>query len=177
MLPNDVPDHKVRHPKKRASQAKFLAAMVQTGGNIIRAAAAARIDRSLHYIWLKEDPAYPERFAAAWEAAMDTLEAEAVRRAYEGEEEPVYRAGKRLLDVALDENGQIKRNSDGKPIAVPATVRRRSDPLLMFLLNGNRSKKYRYRTDNRFVDEEGKDRKLDLDAVTAYVNSVPDEGA
>jgi len=47
----------------------------------------------------------------------------------------------------------------------------------MFLLNGNRSKKYRYRTDNRFVDEEGKDRKLDLDAVTAYVNSVPDEGA
>ena len=172
-----VPAHKIRHPKKRASQAKFLAALVQTAGNILRAALAAGIDRDMHYNWLRTDPTYKERFAAAWEAAMDTLEAEAVRRAYEGEEEPLYRAGKRLLDVALDENGQIKRNSDGKPIAVPATVRRRSDPLLMFLLNGNRSKKYRYRTDNRFVDEEGKDRKLDLDAVTAYVNSVPDEGA
>jgi phenylalanyl-tRNA synthetase beta subunit len=47
----------------------------------------------------------------------------------------------------------------------------------MFLLNGNRSGKYRQRTDARFVDEKGKDRKLDMDAVSAYMNSVPDDSA
>jgi hypothetical protein len=109
--------------------------------------------------------------------AIDTLEAEAARRAFEGVPEPVFHAGKRVLDIAVDEKGQIKRNADGKPIAVPAAIRRYSDTLLMFLLNGNRSNKYRQRTDARFVDEKGKDRKLDLDAVSAYVNSVPDDGA
>ena len=43
--------------------------------------------------------------------------------------------------------GNIKRNEAGKPIAVPAAIRKYSDSLLMFLLNGNRSKKYRHRTD------------------------------
>jgi hypothetical protein len=171
------PDHKIRHPKKRASQAKFLAALVQTGGNILRAALAAGIDRDMHYIWLRTDPAYRERFAVAWEQGIDTLESEAVRRAYEGVAEPVFRNGKRALDVMIDEKGAVKRDGAGKPIGVPASVRRYSDTLLMFLLNGNRSRKYRQRTDARFVDEEGKDRKLDLDAVSAYMNSVPDDSA
>jgi len=177
MLPSDVPDHKVRHPKKRASQAKFLAALPQTGGNILRAALAAGIDRDMHYFWLRTDPTYRERFAVAWEEAMDVLESEAARRAFEGVAEPVFRNGKRALDVMVDEKGAIKRDGAGKPIAVPASVRRYSDTLLMFLLNGNRSTKYRQRTDARFVDEKGKDRKLDLDAVSAYMNSVPDDGA
>ena len=175
MASADEPHSKVRHPKKRASQAKFLAALVQTAGNIVRAAAAAGIDRNTHYIWLREDPTYPERFATAWEQAMDTLEAEAARRAFEGVPEPVFHAGKRVLDVAVDEEGNIKRAESGKPIAVPAAIRKYSDTLLMFLLNGNRSNKYRQRTDARFVDEKGKDRKLDLDAVSAYMNSVPDD--
>ena len=46
MSQSDPSNSKVRHPKKRASQAKFLAALVQTGGNIVRAAAAAGIDRN-----------------------------------------------------------------------------------------------------------------------------------
>ena len=177
MLPSDVPDHRIRHPKKRASQAKFLAALPQTGGNILRAAIAAGIDRDMHYFWLRKDPAYRERFAVAWEEAMDTLESEAVRRAYEGVAEPVFHAGRRVLDVTVDEKGEIKRNGAGKPIAAPASIRRYSDTLLIFLLNGNRSDKYRQRTDARFVDEKGKDRKFDLDAVSAYMNSVPDDSA
>jgi hypothetical protein len=170
-----TPANKVRHPKKRASQAKFLAALAQTGGNILRAALAAGIDRETHYVWLRKDPVYKEGFAVAWEEAMDILEAEAARRAFEGVPEPVFHAGKRVLDVAVDEKGEIKRNDAGKPIAVAASIRRYSDTLLMFLLNGNRSGKYRQRTDARFVDEKGKDRKLDLDAVSAYMNSVPDD--
>jgi len=167
--------NKTRHPKKRASQAKFLAALVQTGGNIVRAAAAAGIERSQHYMWLARDAAYPEMFSTAWEQAMDTLEAEAARRAYEGVPEPVFRNGRRALDVAVDETGAIKRNATtGEPIAIPAAIRRYSDTLLIFLLNGNRSGKYRQRTDARFVDEKGNDRTLDLAAVRAYMESVPD---
>ena len=177
MPPSDVPNNKVRHPKKRASQAKFLAALVETGGNIRRAALAAGISRDMHYFWLREDPTYPARFDVAWDRGIDILEAEAIRRALEGVAEPVFHGGKRALDFVLDENGVIKRDGAGKPIAVPATVVRRSDTLLMFALNGNRSSKYRQRTDARFVDEKGKDRKLDLDAVFAYMNSVPDDDA
>ena len=118
---------------------------------------------------------YPARFAAAWDRAIDTLEAEAARRAYEGVAEPVFHAGKRVLDMAVDEKGEIKRNAAGKPTAVPASIRKYSNTLLMFLLNGNRSNKYRQRTDSRFVDEKGKDSKLNLDAVAAYVNSIPDD--
>jgi hypothetical protein len=175
-MPRSDADPKVRHPKKRASQAKFLAAMVQTGGNISNAAIAAGIDRDMHYTWLRTDPGYKERFANAWEQAMDTLESEAARRAFEGVAEPVFHGGKRALDVAVDEKGQVKRDAAGRPIGVPATIRRYSDTLLIFFLNGNRSNKYRQRTDSRFVDEKGKDRKLELDAVSDFMNSVPDEG-
>jgi hypothetical protein len=170
-------DDKVRHPKKRAVQAKFMAALIETGGNIVRAAEVAGIDRSLHYIWLQKDPTYRERFGAAWDRAIDTLEAEAARRAYHGVAEPVFHGGKRALDIEVDENGQIKRDKAGKPIAKPAAIRKYSDTLLIFLLNGNRSNKYHQRTAARFVDQEGKDRKLDLEAVTAYMNSVPDDSA
>jgi len=176
-MPGNNGGNKLRHPKKSASQAKFLAALVEAGGNITKAAAAAGISRDMHYDWRRTDPNYQERFEIAWDRGIDVLEAEAIRRALEGVVEPVFHGGKRALDYAVDENGVVKRDGAGKPIAVPATTVRRSDTLLMFALNGNRSGKYRQRTDARFVDEKGKDRKLDLDAVSAYVNSVPDDGA
>jgi hypothetical protein len=140
-------EDKLRQPKKRANQAKFLAAMVETGGNILRAAAAAGISRAQHYVWLEEDPGYKERFVAAWDQAIDTLEAEAARRAYEGVPEPVFRNGERALDLVVDDSGQIQRDGAGEPITVPASIRKYSDTLLIFLLNGNRPSKYRQRAD------------------------------
>jgi hypothetical protein len=172
-----MPSDKTGQPRKRARQAVFLAAMVQTGGNILKAAQLAGIERSLHYLWLEKDPKYPELFQKAWDKAIDTLEAEASRRAFEGVVEPVYHAGRRALDLATNDAGEVRRNPDGTPVAVPAGVRKYSDTLLMFLLNGNRSAKYRNRTDARFVDDKGKDRKLDLAAVHAYCNSIPDDEA
>ena len=44
-----ITKNKTKHPKKRASQTRFLAALVGTGGNIVGAARAAGIDRNLHY--------------------------------------------------------------------------------------------------------------------------------
>jgi hypothetical protein len=131
----------IRHPKKRA----FLAALANTA-NVLRAAEIAGIDRDNHYLWLKKDPEYAAAFEIAWERAVDALEAEAARRAFEGIAEPVFHGGRRAVDVVVGKDGKVKIDpATGKPTAVPATIRKYSDTLLMFLLNGNRSAKYRQR--------------------------------
>jgi hypothetical protein len=83
------------------------------------AAQAAGVHRSRHYDWLKKDPAYVSAFVAAQDEAVQALEDEAVRRAYEGVEKPVTVAGQREF------------------------VREYSDTLLIFLLKGARPQKYR----------------------------------
>lgn len=111
-------NNEIQHPKKRA----FLAAFSECG-NITQAAELADIDRTSHYRWVKEDPVYAAAFADAEEAAADRLEQEARRRAVEGVEEPVFHKGK-----------------------VVGTVRKYSDTLLIFLLNGAKPEKYKQRT-------------------------------
>jgi hypothetical protein len=81
------------------------------------------IDRGTHYDWLKADPGYKAAFEAVQDQAAQSLEDEAVRRAYEGVERPVTVAGKREL------------------------VREYSDTLLIFRLKGLRPAKYRERYD------------------------------
>lgn len=144
--------HRIEHPKKRA----FLMAIAQVC-NIVRAAMLAKIDRGSHYQWMEKDPDYPAAFALAWSRGVDALESEAVRRAYEGVAKPVFRNGKRALDFEMDENGKPVLGPDGKPVAVPAVIREYDSTLLIFLLNGHRSKTYRQRSDHRLVDNEGND--------------------
>ena len=166
---------KPRHLKKRARQRIFLAALIQTGGNLVGAAKSTGIPRDCHYDWMADDPVYQAEFARAWDKAIDTLEAEAARRAYEGVNEPVFHAGRRALDIVVDADGNIVMDN-GKPKAKPAAINKKSDMLLMFLLNGNRSKKYRNRIDSRFVDDDGKDRPLSLASVEAWMQKQPGGG-
>src|SRR5690606_25550898 len=77
-----------RHPKKAA----FLAAFAETG-NVTAAAKAADINRTLHYQWLETDADYAKRFEEAREQAVERMEREALRRAVEGWEEPVFHKG------------------------------------------------------------------------------------
>jgi len=117
----------ISHPKKRA----FLAAMVETGGNVTRATQLAEISHGTPYTrqWLDD-----EEFQAALERARvlgaDNLEAEAIRRAHDGVEEPV---------------GFYK----GAPSAY---VRRYSDTLLIFLLKGAKPERY---ADRQKVEHSG----------------------
>jgi hypothetical protein len=76
-----------------------------------------------HYLWMHTDPAYAEAFEASRDEAAQVLEDEAVRRAQQGVEEPVYQGGKLV-----------------------GTVQRYSDTLLIFLLNGARPDKYKQRS-------------------------------
>ncbi len=97
---------------------RFLAALAETA-SVTKACQLAHLPRISAYQWRRS---YPD-FAAAWEAALDlgneTLEDEAVRRAVEGTEKPVYQQG-RLVGL----------------------VQEYSDTLLIFLLKGRRPEKY-----------------------------------
>ena len=96
-------------------------------GTVTHAAKAAGVDRGTHYNWLETDPDYAEAFDAAQEAASEVLVREARRRAVEGAEEPIVYQGK------------IQKGEDGRP----ASVKRFSDILLIFLMKGAMPEVYR----------------------------------
>jgi len=110
-----------KNPALSGNQRAFLAAYAAIG-NITDAAKAVPIHRSRHYIWLKESTAYADEFESAKEEAVDALEAEARRRAVEGTVEPVFYQGNEV-----------------------GAIRKYSDTLQIFLLNGARPEKYKYR--------------------------------
>ena len=148
----------IRHPKKRA----LLIAMARTG-NVVRAAILAKIDHSTHYWWMKNDSEYAVAFEVAKDRGADMMEAELYRRIYDGIEEPVFHAGKRALDVQLNDDGSVKMGPNGKPLAIPAVVRKFTDATLIFGLKGALPRKYR---DNSSVELTGKDGKPLLNDLT-----------
>jgi hypothetical protein len=105
--------------KKRATaQERFLASYRKTG-NIAASAQTARCNRKTVYRW-RQDEAFAEAMDEAADDYVDTLEKEADRRGVEGVDEPVFYKGHRV-----------------------AKVRKYSDTLLMFRLNGLRPEKYK----------------------------------
>lgn len=110
--------NKFQLAKKAASQSRFLACFAQCG-TLTEAAENAKLDRNLHYVWLK-DPQYMEAFGAAQLRANDRLEQEALRRAVTGTEEPVFYQG-----------------------AECGKIRKYSDVLLIFMMKGAMPDKYR----------------------------------
>jgi hypothetical protein len=106
-----------------ANARAFLAAYRQTA-SITKAAAAAKIERTMHYRWLKSSESYKLAFENAQAEAAELLEDEAVRRATEGTLEPVFYQGLKV--------GAVRRYSDG---------------LMQFLLRGFKPAKYASRTE------------------------------
>jgi hypothetical protein len=133
-------------------QKRFLACFAGCA-SVLKAARWAKVSRNAHYVWLKEDPTYPQRFREATEAASRTLEDEAVRRAHEGLRKAVRYKGKVV--------GYETEYSDG---------------LLAKLLDATNPEKFRSaaRIDARFIDENGKDRAMNFGDIRAYMQSVPD---
>ncbi len=99
-------------------KSRFLA-MLAEGGSVAAAAKQAKIGRRTAYEWRAADP----EFATAWDEAIevgtDALEDEAVRRARDGVDEPVYYQGEKC-----------------------GVVRRYSDTLLIFMLKARRRDKF-----------------------------------
>jgi hypothetical protein len=106
--------------------------------NVTQSAKSCGFDRVTAYRYRERDP----DFAAAWndaiESAVDDLEGEARRRAYEGTEEYVVSSGR---VVTLNET--------------PLTVRRYSDQLMISLLAAHRPEKYRARSSVELTGKNG----------------------
>ena len=101
----------IRTPVKRAA---FLYALSETG-TIAAAAHEAGLSRRALYDWRNEDPIFAADWEDALEIGLDSLEDEAIRRAREGIEQPIYHQGRQVR-----------------------SVRKYSDLLLMFLIKHRR---------------------------------------
>jgi hypothetical protein len=112
--------------KRTAQKVAFLESFV-TVGTITHAAASAGVERQRHYEWLEADPDYTVAFEAAQDAAAEVLVREARRRAVEG------------VDEAIVYQGKIQQDATGQP----ASVKRFSDILLIFLMKGAMPEVYR----------------------------------
>jgi hypothetical protein len=109
----------------------FLAVLAETG-NVSEAVKATTVSRRFVY----DERGRNAEFAAEWDDALDqagdVMEREALRRAVEGWNEPVFGSMGQGLG-----SGQV------------GTVRKYSDTLLIFLLKGARPEKFRERADVR----------------------------
>ncbi len=133
---------------------KVLLKEFRRTGRVDLACAAAGCDRTMHYDWLKSNPKYAAEFEVAREEVAGILEDEAFRRAYQGTMKPVSVAGKVVMITEF------------------------SDSVLMFLLKNRNSKVFgdKNTTAHRLVDEQGRDRSLDLASVRAYLKQAPEDG-
>ncbi len=126
---NMLPD-----PAVLADQSAFLKSYALIGVITI-AAQHANVSRSRHYEWLN-DPRYPDyfdRFKEAHAKAVDRLEGEAIRRAIQGVEEPVFGS-------TVDAKGNRVTGKIG-------TVTKYSDRLLEVLLRAKKPEVYRENLD------------------------------
>ena len=115
-------------PKKRALFCKYLA----DTGNVTKAAQAINVSRTCCYEHKDEDPLFAEAWQNAVDQAVDELEEEGRRRAFEGTLEPVFYKGKEC-----------------------GYIRKYSDTLLIFLMKGHRPEKYRERSHLEVTGEGG----------------------
>lgn len=108
------------HAEMVAAQDAFLEAYKELG--TVRAAAErVGIGYRTHARWLATDPDYEERWRTeAKEVVADKIEEEAMRRAVDGVDRPVYQGGTKV-----------------------GTVREFSDTLMVLLLKALRPEKYR----------------------------------
>jgi hypothetical protein len=81
--PQNAPGEKDR--RRTAAKRAFLANMADFGNHTL-ASNAAGVNRDTAYRWLKEDPEFAQAYEDANESATEKLEAEAWRRAVNGNE-------------------------------------------------------------------------------------------
>jgi AcrR family transcriptional regulator len=128
--------------RQRARDA-FLAELALRG-NISDAARAAGVSRRTVYEWREADASFAADWNEALETAIDAMEREAYRRAFEGTRKPVIgRVGKDEDGILSDENGE------------PLYLREYSDSLATLLLKAHRPEKYRERQEVQHTGRVG----------------------
>lgn len=115
----------IRTPEKELA---FLIALAETC-NVTSACKAADIARNSAYLWRGDEAGFAAKWEYALQIGVGSLEDEAVRRAKEGTDEPVFYKGVEC-----------------------GVIRKYSDTLLIFLLKGAKPEKYRERYDTAPAD-------------------------
>lgn len=111
--------------KRKETKIKLFLQNLALHGRVDRAAQdAGYADTSFINRLRRKDEDFAADFEEAMSTAMDNLEAEAIRRATDGVNEPVYYRGEEV-----------------------GSINKKSDQLLMFLLKGNKSKYTEKKTD------------------------------
>lgn len=109
----------------------FLSVLSETA-SVTAASKATGLARSTWYRHRKSDTSFADAWDAALELGTDSLEDEAVRRAHEGTEKPVYQGGRMV-----------------------GTVREYSDTLLIFMLKARRPEKFKDRVSQELMGKGG----------------------
>lgn len=117
-------------PATAADQDRFIEFLEETA-NVTEACRRAKISRTMAYRW-RQDPEFDARWEAAVDRGTDALEDEAVRRAHDGYEKPVYQGGRQV-----------------------GTVREYSDTLLMFMLKARRPERFKDRSETAVTGKGG----------------------
>jgi hypothetical protein len=130
-----------KHRRLTVSQQKFIAAFVECGGRIRKAAELSKVSSRTHYEALKSSPLYGECFADAEQKVIDDLEGEAKRRALVGVEEYIFHQGQPIRDP-----------EDPSKFLKKVTY---SDSLLTFLLKGLAPEKYGNKTEVELSGKNG----------------------
>jgi hypothetical protein len=113
----------IAHDKRSKSkkQADFLEKF-SACASVSKAATQSKVPRRTVYEWFKADKAFKIKYDEASVEVLGVLEDEAVRRAYEGVNRPVWQGGKKM-----------------------GTVKDYSDVLLIMLLKARAPEKYKER--------------------------------
>lgn len=136
------------------NQRVFLAAY-EVCLNISKSAAAANVSCTSHYGWLSKSETYRKRFVEVHEACGEVLEAEAVRRAVEGEKKLVTYKGEPVY-VWVDEDGEVVEPNSKKAFKrVPLFNREKSDTLLLALLKAKKPDAYKDRSASELSGPNG----------------------
>ena len=143
----------VKHTKKMVNQKAFLNAYRESAC-VIRAARAAKIDRTTHYLWMSKEPGYVERFEETRRQAVDVLTAEATRRAKDGIRRLKFFQGVPCMVPVIDEKGKRKVDSEtGEEQWEPYVEHDYSDTLLIFLMKAADPARF---NDRLMVETHGK---------------------
>ena len=86
-------------PEITSPQKKAFLASYAHNGRITKSGIAAQVNWRNHYNWLRDDPIYVQAFEVAKSMAGDFLEDEALRRAVEGIQKPIFYKGEHVDNV------------------------------------------------------------------------------
>ncbi|HOJ85211.1 MAG TPA: hypothetical protein PKY23_10960 [Bacillota bacterium] len=146
------------NPRQRA----FLAAYVESCGQLQTALKAACVASYTYYSHWRKDPEFMKALQAAKDLAAEFLLDAATKRAAEGYEEPVFYRGKKI-----------------------GTIPRYSDQLMALLLKGAFPEKFKERVDQRIGNMPGEGFRVDpgrerlpdeiIDRILEYAQKIEEE--